>query len=58
MGRRSMPRRIRGLVGHDRLPITRVHLLPDQHSLFLEMPDLQPVNQLHLRLRVGRERRD
>lgn len=40
------------LQGHDRLTITGVHVLPDQRELFLEMPELQPVNQLHLRLRV------
>jgi putative heme-binding domain-containing protein len=41
-----------GLVGHDRLPITGSKIVGDGRSLFLEMPDLQPVNQLHLRLRV------
>ena len=41
-----------GLVGHDRLPITGAHIGRDGKSLFLEMPDLQPFNQLHLRLRV------
>lgn len=41
-----------GTRGHDHQSISAVHLLPDGKSLFLEMPDLQPVNQLHLRLRV------
>jgi azurin len=41
-----------GTPGHDHCAITRVHVLPDGKSIFLEMPDLQPVNQLHLRLRV------
>jgi putative heme-binding domain-containing protein len=42
----------RDVRGHDVLTITRAHVLPDGRSLFLEMPDLQPVNQLHLRLRA------
>lgn len=41
-----------GVPGHDHLPITASHVLSDGRSLFLEIPDLQPVNQLHLRLRV------
>jgi len=41
-----------GTVGHDRLMIPAVHMLEDGRSMFLEMPDLQPVNQLHLRLQV------
>ncbi len=39
-----------GARGHDLLPIASAHLLEDGVSLFLELPDLQPVNQLHLRL--------
>jgi putative heme-binding domain-containing protein len=39
--------------GHDAQPITGAHVLPDGRSLFLELPELQPVNQLHLRLSVG-----
>ena len=42
-----------GARGHDVLPIAGAHVLKDGHSLFLELPDIQPVNQLHLRLRVG-----
>jgi putative heme-binding domain-containing protein len=42
-----------GVVGHERLEIASAHLLSDGRSLFLELPELQPVNQLHLRLRVG-----
>jgi putative heme-binding domain-containing protein len=38
--------------GHDRLRIAGAHVLSDGCSLFLEIPDLQPVNQLHLHLRV------
>jgi putative heme-binding domain-containing protein len=33
--------------GHDHVPITSAHVV-NETSLFLEMPDLQPVNQLHL----------
>ena len=39
--------------GHDPVPIASVHLLADGRSLFLEMPDLQPVNQLHLNLGIA-----
>ncbi len=41
-----------GALGHDRLAITAAHVLHDGHGVFLEIPDLQPVNQLHLRLQV------
>jgi hypothetical protein len=41
-----------GTPGHDPMTITAAHVLKDGKSLFLEMPELQPVNQLHLRLRV------
>jgi azurin len=40
-------------VGHDTLAIANAHVLPDGCSVFLELPDLQPVNQLHLHLRVN-----
>ncbi|WP_254053529.1 DUF6797 domain-containing protein [Singulisphaera sp. GP187] len=42
--------------GHDALTIRSVTLLEDGRSLFLEIPDLQPVNQLHLHLRVDASR--
>jgi putative heme-binding domain-containing protein len=45
-----------GLPGHDAVPIASVHLLADSRTLFLEMPDLQPVNQLHLNLGVAKDR--
>jgi putative heme-binding domain-containing protein len=45
-----------GLPGHDPVPITSAHLLPDGRSLFLEMPNLQPVNQLHLNLGIAEGR--
>jgi putative heme-binding domain-containing protein len=41
-----------GVAGHDALAIRSSHVMPDCKSLFLEIPDLQPVNQLHLRLRL------
>jgi azurin len=41
-----------GIVGHDPLAIRSVSLLGDDRTLFLELPDLQPVSQLHLHLRV------
>lgn len=41
-----------GAVGHDHWEITAAHVTGDGRSLFLEIPDLQPVNQLHLRMRV------
>lgn len=34
--------------GHDPLEIKNVHLLPDGRSVFLEIPQLQPANLLHL----------
>ncbi len=42
--------------GHDPLPIRSVTVLEDGRTLFLEIPDLQPVNQLHLHLRVDNSR--
>lgn len=42
-----------GVLGHDPLRIASAHVLPDGRSIFLEIPDLQPVNQLHLRLHVN-----
>jgi putative heme-binding domain-containing protein len=41
-----------GLPGHDPLAIASAHLLGDGRSLFVELPDLQPVNQLHLNLGI------
>jgi len=37
-----------GTKGHDPLTIASAHVLADGRSVFLEIPDLQPVNQLHL----------
>lgn len=42
-----------GVVGHDPLTIESVHVLPDGKSIFLHLPEIQPVNQLHLRLHVN-----
>ncbi len=42
-----------GTPGHDPLEITSAHLLVDGHTLFLEIPQLQPCGQLHLHLRIG-----
>ncbi|MDP6539889.1 MAG: plastocyanin/azurin family copper-binding protein [Planctomycetota bacterium] len=39
--------------GHDTLAITAAHLSDDRRALFLEVPDLQPTNQLHLRLEIA-----
>jgi azurin len=41
-----------GTPGHDPLGIRSAHVLDDGRTLFLEIPDLQPVSQLHLHLRV------
>lgn len=35
-------------IGHDTLHVTAAHLLPDGRTVFLEVPDLQPVDQIHL----------
>jgi putative heme-binding domain-containing protein len=43
-----------GLPGHDAVPVASAQLLADGRSLFLEMPDLQPVNQLHLNLGIAK----
>ncbi|MFM8378081.1 MAG: DUF6797 domain-containing protein, partial [Planctomycetia bacterium] len=42
-----------GTVGHDPLLIRSATVLSDGQSLFLEMPDIQPVNQLHLHVAVA-----
>jgi azurin len=45
-----------GAPGHDPVPIASARLLADGRSLFLEMPDLQPVNQLHLNVGIAEGR--
>ena len=42
-----------GQPGHDVLAIRSVHVLADGRTVFLEIPDLQPVNQLHLQVNPG-----
>ncbi len=39
-----------GQPGHDVLAIRSAHVLADGKTLFLEIPELQPVNQLHLQV--------
>ncbi len=39
-----------GIRGHDVLTIRSAHLLKDGRTLFLELPDLQPSNTVHLQL--------
>ncbi len=45
-----------GVPGHDPVLIASAKALPDGRSLFLEIPDLQPVNQLHLHLGLEKGR--
>ncbi len=40
-----------GVVGHEALEITGIHVI-DEKTIFVEMPELQPVSQLHLLLQV------
>ncbi len=40
-----------GQPGHDALAVRSAHVLADGRSLFLEIPEIQPVNQLHLHVR-------
>lgn len=42
-----------GIRGHDTLKINSAHVSADHRSLFLEIPELQPVNQLHLHLQTS-----
>lgn len=39
--------------GHDPIEITSTHVLAGGRTLFVEIPQLQPVNQLHLHMRLG-----
>ena len=41
-----------GVAGHDPMAVRSAHVLADGKTLFLELPDLQPVNQLHLHMKV------
>ncbi|QDT97608.1 DUF6797 domain-containing protein [Gimesia aquarii] len=44
-----------GMRGHDLVAIKSAHVVGDDQSLFLEMPDLQPVNQLHLKIQTNQQ---
>ena len=46
-----------GRRGHDLVAVTSLHLLPDGQSLFLEIPQLHPVMQLHVYLQLAQFRR-
>ncbi|MFO0953005.1 MAG: plastocyanin/azurin family copper-binding protein, partial [Isosphaeraceae bacterium] len=41
-----------GTPGHDRLQVRSAHILEDGKTLFLEIPEIQPVNVLHLHVRA------
>lgn len=43
------------MVGHDRLNISGSYVLDGGKTLFLEIPDLQRCNQLHLRMQIGKD---
>ena len=49
---RALARATPASPGHDPLAIRSATVLDDGRTLFLEIPDLQPVNQLHLHLRL------
>ncbi len=51
-GSRELSPRHPGTPGHDPLTVRSATVLGDGRSLFLELPELQPVNQLHLHVRV------
>ena len=42
-----------GVMGHDHLPIRSCTLLDDGHSVFYEIPEIEPVNQLQLCLETA-----
>lgn len=46
-----------GARGHDRLQIASSHVLDDGRTLFLEIPELVPCNQLHLQVSVDADHR-
>ncbi len=45
-----------GLRGHDVLTIQSATVLNDGRSVFLEIPEIQPVNQLHLLVQTSQEK--
>lgn len=42
-----------GMIGHDYLPIKSAHVLDHGNSVFLEIPEIQPANQIHLRVQTA-----
>jgi len=42
-------------LGHDRIDIRSVKLLNNKKSIFIEMPDLEPIMQLHIRMHLKDE---
>jgi len=49
-GSPELSTRHQGMRGHDPLAIASAHVQPDGRTLFLHLPELQPVNLLHLRV--------
>ena len=41
-----------GRQGHDYVPVESVHLLPDGKSVFLQIPQLHPVMQFHVHMKL------
>ncbi|MCP4853451.1 MAG: c-type cytochrome [Fuerstiella sp.] len=41
-----------GRQGHDHVPVRSVHLLKDKRSVFIEIPQLHPVMQFHLHMKL------
>ena len=46
-----------GARGHDQLKITSAHVVDDGRTLFLEIPELVPCNQLHLQIATDPQNR-
>lgn len=51
-GSQELSTRHAGQAGHDPLAVASAHVLADGKSVFLEMPDIQPVNQIHLHMKI------
>lgn len=45
-----------GAIGHDVLLVTSAQVVDEGKTLFLEIPDLQPANQVYLRMNVDADR--
>ena len=52
MAHLNFPLRFRKVLGHDRVDIRSVKLLENGTSIFVEMPDLEPIMQLHIRMHL------